>query len=122
MSIKEKVIKDFGANIMLSASSVVDKESIVIPVSPAIDMILNGGVPEGSFVVLTGQPKCGKTTTSLDFAATAQKEEYGSRHVYYLNIEGRLKKRDLEGIPSLNLDKFDIIGSQTGKILHAEDY
>jgi recombination protein RecA len=122
MSIKEKVIKDFGANIMLSASAVVDSEATIIPVSPAIDMILGGGVPEGSFVVLTGQPKCGKTTTSLDFAATAQKEEYGARHVYYLNIEGRLKKRDLEGIPSLNLEKFDIIGSQTGKILHAEEY
>jgi recombination protein RecA len=126
--IKESVTKDFGANIIVSASSVVDKTSIVIPVSPAIDMILNGGIPEGSFVVLTGQPKCGKTTTSLDFAATAQRKEYGygsfadGRQVYYLNIEGRLKKRDLEGIPGLNLDKFDIIGSQTGKILHAEEY
>jgi RecA/RadA recombinase len=79
-------------------------------------------------VVLTGQPKCGKTTTSLDFAANAQKPEYGSgsykdgRMVYYLNIEGRLKKRDLEGIPGLNLEKFDVIGSQTGKILRAEEY
>ena len=126
--IKESVTKDFGADIIVSAASVVDKKSIVIPVSPAIDMILNGGIPEGSFVVLTGQPKCGKTTTSLDFAATAQRKEYAhgsfseGRRVYYLNIEGRLKKRDLEGIPGLDLDRFDIIGSQTGKILHAEEY
>jgi recombination protein RecA len=42
--------------------------------------------------------------------------------VYYLNIEGRLKKRDLEGIPGLNLDRFHVIGSQQGKILHAEEY
>jgi recombination protein RecA len=42
--------------------------------------------------------------------------------VYYLNIEGRLKKRDLEGISGLDLDRFHIIGSQTGKILHAEEY
>jgi RecA/RadA recombinase len=67
------------------------------------------------------------TTTSLDFAATAQKEEYQGdlkkpRHVYYLNIEGRLKKRDLEGIKNLDLDRFDVIGSQQGKILHAEEY
>ena len=67
------------------------------------------------------------TTTSLDFAATAQKPEYqgdlkAPREVYYLNIEGRLKKRDLEGIPGLNLEKFHIIGSQQGKILHAEEY
>jgi RecA/RadA recombinase len=68
------------------------------------------------------------TTTSLDFCATAQKAEYAygsfkeGREVYYLNIEGRLKKRDLEGIPGLNLDKFHVIGSQEGKILHAEEY
>lgn len=67
------------------------------------------------------------TTTSLSFAATAQKTEYQGdlkkpRHVYYLNIEGRLKKRDLEGIPGLDLERFDVIGSQQGKILHAEEY
>lgn len=128
MSIKDSISKDFGADIILSASTVVDNESLVIPVSPSIDMILGGGIPEGSFVVLTGQPKCGKTTTSLAFAATAQQKKYGhgtfkdGRQVYYLNIEGRLKKRDLEGIPGLDLNKFDIIGSQTGKILHAEEY
>lgn len=126
MALQDSITKDFGANIILNATAVMDRESLVIPVSPAIDIILNGGIPEGSFVVLTGQPKCGKTTTSLDFAATAQKEEYtcGSapRNVYYLNIEGRLKKRDLEGIPNINLERFNIIGSQTGKILHAEEY
>lgn len=68
------------------------------------------------------------TTTSLDFAATAQKPEYAhgsfkdGRQVYYLNIEGRLKKRDLEGIPGLDLNRFHVIGSQQGKILHAEEY
>lgn len=126
-SIKEDVKKTFGDNIILSGNAIVDRKSIVIPVSPSLDILLNGGIPEGSFVVLTGQPKCGKTTTSLDFAATAQKPEYqgGSkspREVYYLNIEGRLKKRDLEGIPGLDLSRFHVIGSQQGKILHAEEY
>lgn len=127
-NLKEEVRKNFGDGILVSANAVVDNRLITIPVSPSLDMVLNGGIPEGSFVILTGQPKCGKTTTSLDFAATAQKPEYGhssfadGREVYYLNIEGRLKKRDLEGIPHLNRDKFNIIGSQTGKILHAEEY
>lgn len=127
MALKEDVKKNFGSEIIQSATALIDRESIVIPLSPSLDMILSGGVPEGSFVVLTGQPKCGKTTTSLDFAATAQKEMYQGnlkkpRHVYYLNIEGRLKKRDLEGISGLDLDRFDIIGSQEGKILNAEEY
>jgi len=124
----EDVAKQFGDEIILDGSAIVDKPTLVIPVSPSLDIILNGGIPEGSFVVLTGQPKCGKTTTSLDFSATAQKKEYAhssfkdGRHVYYLNIEGRLKKRDLEGIPGLDLTKFHVIGSQQGKILHAEEY
>lgn len=127
MSLKDDVKKDFGNDIILNGNAIVDKNSIVIPVSPSLDIALNGGIPEGSFVILTGQPKCGKTTTSLDFAATAQKSQYqGSlkepREVYYLNIEGRLKKRDLEGIPGLDLERFHVIGSQTGKILHAEEY
>jgi recombination protein RecA len=127
MSLKDDVVKSFGDDIILTGNAIVDKKNVIIPVSPSLDIILNGGIPEGSFVVLTGQPKCGKTTTSLDFAATAQRPEYkgalkDSREVYYLNIEGRLKKRDLEGIPGLNLDKFHVIGSQQGKILHAEEY
>jgi len=127
MTVKEDVMKTFGDDIILSGNSIVDKKLITIPFSPSLDIILNGGIPEGSFVVLTGQPKCGKTTSSLDFAATALKDEYqgglkSKREVYYLNIEGRLKKRDLEGIPGLDLSRFHVIGSQQGKILHAEEY
>ena len=128
MSLKEDVTKTFGDRVILTGNAVVDKDVITIPFSPSLDIILNGGIPEGSFVVLTGQPKCGKTTSSLDFCATAQKQEYAhgsfkdGREVYYLNIEGRLKKRDLEGIPGLDLSRFHVIGSQEGKILHAEEY
>ena len=128
MGLKEDISKTFGSEVVLTGNAVVDKDLITIPLSPSLDVVLNGGVPEGSFVIFTGQPKCGKTTTSLAFCANAQKPEYAygsfkeGREVYYLNIEGRLKKRDLEGIPGLNLDKFHVIGSQTGKILHAEEY
>jgi recombination protein RecA len=127
MTFKEDISKDFGNNIILTGNSIIDRKTSVIPVSPALDIVLGGGIPEGSFVILTGQPKCGKTTTSLDFASTAQKPEHqgdlkNPREVYYLNIEGRLKKRDLEGIPNLDLNRFHVIGSQQGKILHAEEY
>ena len=73
MSLKEDVTKTFGDDIILTGNAIVDKKGVVITVSPSLDIILNGGIPEGSFVVLTGKPKCGKTTTSLDFAATAQR-------------------------------------------------
>jgi len=126
--VEKYIVKNFGKDILTSAHAVVDREKVVIPVSPKLDLILGGGISEGSFVIFTGQPKVGKSFLSLDFASTCQRPEFGGefcpegRDVYYYNIEGRLKKRDLEGIPGLNLDKFHIIESKPGKILHGEEY
>jgi RecA/RadA recombinase len=62
------------------------------------------------------------TSTALSFAAQCQKPEYGGRHVYYLNIEGRLKEMNLKGTAGLNLDKFTIFRSTPDRILSAKDY
>ena len=62
------------------------------------------------------------TLTSLSFAAQCQKPENGSRHVYYLNIEGRLKPMNLRGIAGLDLNKMTIYRSTQEKILTAKDY
>ena len=71
---------------------------------------------------MTGPEKVGKTVTALTFCANAQK--HYERQVYYANIEGRLKKRDLQGITDLSLEpeKMQIIGSTEGNILSAEKY
>jgi recombination protein RecA len=128
LSIEESIAKSFGDDVLISGHLVADRKKTVIPVSPKLDLILGGGIPEGSFVIFTGQPKLGKTTLALDFASTCQQTQYNGelcpqgREVYYYNIEGRLKSRDLQGIPNLNLDKFHIIESKPGKILNAEEY
>lgn len=62
------------------------------------------------------------TLTSLSFAAQCQKPENGGRHVYYLNIEGRLKSMNLKGIQGLDLNKMTIYRSTQDKILTAKDY
>lgn len=62
------------------------------------------------------------TTTGLSFAANVQKPEYGGRHVYYLDIEGRIKAMNISGINGLQLDKFTLIQSKKGKILTAENF
>jgi recombination protein RecA len=82
---------------------------------------LGGGVPEGSLFILTGPEKVGKTVTALTFCANAQALK---RKVYYGNIEGRLRKRDIEGIAGINMDPeyLEIIGSTQGNILSAEKY
>jgi|TARA_R110002110_G_scaffold381545_1_gene592441 recombination protein RecA len=127
-AIEKDIIKEFGEGVIRSGSSVIDSELLVVPISPALDLVLGGGIPEGSFVTFTGHPKCGKTTTSLHFAAKCQRPENSGelcpdgREVFFFNIEGRLKKRDLEAISGLDLDRFHVIGSEPGKILTAEDF
>ncbi len=131
-SIEESLLSKFGKGTLTSATSIIDSKNIIIPVSPAIDLILSGGIPEGSFVVTTGPPKLGKTSFCLHFAGHAQKPRYNSelspkgqgRHIYFFNIEGRIKSRDLTGIKHLDIskEKFTIIESSPGNILTAENY
>lgn len=127
VSLEASIAKKFGDNVMVDAQYIFDKKSVVIPISPALDSI-TGGMPEGGWLTFTGQPKCGKSTTSLFFAATAQDPKYGGesapegRDVYFYAVEGRLKERDIAGIPHLNRKKFHIIQSTPGHILNAADY
>ena len=115
------IIKEYG-DVLHDASSITEKPLEVISVGPKLDMALGGGVPEGSLFIMTGPEKVGKTVTALSFCANAQK--HYEREVYYANIEGRLKKRDLQVITDLSLDPelMQIIGSTEGNILSAEKY
>ena len=70
MSLKEDVVKNFGDNIILNGNAIIDTKNVIIPFSPSLDIVLNGGIPEGSFVVLTGQPKCGKAQKLTDLIYT----------------------------------------------------
>jgi len=122
----DDLISKYGENAFISGDDFLNEKREIISVSPKIDMVLGGGIPEGSFVILSGPPKGGKTLTALHFAANAQ--ELG-RKVYYLNIEGRIKPRDIQGIPKLKTDKehFEIVRSyrdENGKpkILMAHEF
>tara|TARA_R100001163_G_scaffold12639_1_gene11820 strand:- start:43806 stop:44792 length:987 start_codon:yes stop_codon:yes gene_type:complete len=115
------IIKEYG-NVLHDPASITERPLEVLSVGPKLDIALGGGVPEGSLFIMTGPEKVGKTVTALTFCANAQK--HYERKVYYANIEGRLKKRDLQGITDLSLDaeKMQIIGSTEGNILSAEKY
>jgi len=120
------LIKKYGSDAFISAEDFLNEKRVVIPVAPKLDMVLDGGIPEGSFVIIAGPPKIGKTVTSLHFSANAQKL---GRKIYYLNIEGRIKARDLRGIPKLETskDKFEIVRSYSkedgkSRILLAHEY
>ncbi len=126
-TIIKDIQKTFGKNIVRPAQHILDKPRIVIPFSPKLDMII-GGVPEGSFVVIAGPPKIGKTLSALHLCGTAQKKEHGGelapngRDLFILNIEGRLHKRDLVGHPDIDMNRTHVIGSKPGNILTAQNY
>lgn len=115
------IIKEYG-NVLHDPASITERPLQTLSVGPKLDIALGGGVPEGSLFIMTGPEKVGKTVTALTFCANAQK--HYERQVYYANIEGRLKKRDLQGITNLSLEpeKMQIIGSTEGNILSAEKY
>jgi recombination protein RecA len=121
-----KVKKKYGDLAVISGQEFVEIENSWVSISPSLDVITEG-VPGGSYVVLTGPKKVGKTTLALHIARNAQKV---GRKAFYFNIEGRLKQRDLRGIQGLNLDKehFEVIRSYRDektnetRILFAHEY
>lgn len=114
----KKIIKDYG-DIIRSGTEVLaqKKDFKIISVSPAIDIALGGGIREGSWLTLTGDPKSGKTTTAMQIAANCQKD---NRPIIYLDTEGRLKDLNFE-VHDLDPDKMTIVAPED-KPIPAEDF
>lgn len=125
--------KQFGAGIFTTGAYVSERKRTIIPISPQLDSITGGGIREGSFIVSTGPPKIGKSSTAVDFGVSALNTphpKYGDRNLYIFNIEGRLNPRDLRGIngmikylddPTL-VNRVIVVGSSAGNIKGGEEY
>lgn len=117
------LIKEFGAGAFITGDQLETNE--ILHVSPRIDLLLGGGIPGGSVVTIVGPPKCGKTVTSLHILGKAQQI---GRPAVFLNVEGRIKPRDLAGISCLDASNLHIVrsyrDSETGKtrILEAHEF
>jgi recombination protein RecA len=118
--LKKDINKKYETNVLINANEIIDQDRKVVSASPAIDFGLNGGIPEGSWVLLSGTPKCGKSTLALQIAANAQCQ-YG-KDVFIGNIEHRINKKELSGIHNLDISKVEVIQSQKKKILMAQDF
>lgn len=125
ITIHEKLIKEitneFG-DVCKVSSDIANKPQTILKISPALDLALNGGILTGTWNLISGLPKTGKSTLALSIIAAAQKQEFGNRHAYYLDVEGRLKPMNLNGIYGLDQQKITVISSQVGHILSAEKY
>jgi recombination protein RecA len=119
-SVSSSIISKYG-DVVRSGTEVLENINNlnVIGVSPALDIALGGGIREGSVVVMTGDPKSGKTTTALHFASKCQQK---SKRVIYVNTEGRLSRQNFDGIKNLNADNILIIESTDERVLSAEDF
>lgn len=107
----------FG-NVIKTGRELFDRKLETISISPCHNIGLGGGIPKGSWVTMAGKPKTHKTSTCLHVARKCQE---AGMEIYYGNIEGRLKQRDVR-LEGLNMDKFHIIESNEDKFLTAVDY
>ena len=114
--------------LMIGAALIAEEEDILIPVSPALDLGIGGGIRPGSWVNLSGKPKCGKSSLALHIAAKCQMEENGSRPTFIIDVEHRIKPMNLNGIKGLKLAEntddysgLQIIRSTQKNILGAEE-
>lgn len=119
-SVIRGIEKKFGKGLAKSASLVMEEKYATLPVSPAIDVLLGGGIKEGTLFLCSGIAKAGKTTLLLHFAANCQKPENGGRHVYWIDAECRLADRNLQGCKHLNMEKMTVISSSKGNPLTGE--
>jgi recombination protein RecA len=118
--VTKKLIEKYGDTIKTGTQVLNNINSLMVhSVSPALDLMLGGGFREGSMVIMTSDPKAGKTTTALHFAAKMQKQ---GKTVVYANTEGRLSKQNFTGIKDLDPDKIIVVESTDERILTAEDF
>lgn len=112
----------YGCDIAKSAKVKIENPPELIDFSPAHHAGIGGlGIPKGSWVILGGPPKSGKTTTALHLAKKCQR---AGMKIRYLNVEGRIKKRDIEAMPGISMegDDFVLIESTEEKILMGHEY
>jgi recombination protein RecA len=119
-SITNAILLKYG-DVVRSGSEVLQNINSlkVVELSPSLDIALGGGLREGSVVVMTGDPKSGKTTTALHFAAKCQKL---NKKIIYVNTEGRLSRQNFDGIKGLDPENILIVESTDERVLSAENF
>ena len=112
-------IKKKYGDIVRRGSTIFEEKSNkkCISISPAYDYALNGGILEGSWTVISGVEKCGKSSLCLQTIANGQLQ---GRKGIYADAESRIKSYNLSGIHDLNQDELEIISGKK-EDLSAED-
>lgn len=108
-AVEAAILKEFGKVISSGNELLANKEKLEsLSVSPSLDLALNGGLLEGTWNIISGDPKSGKSTTCLQICKNAQDT---GRNIIYIDAESRLKQYNLLGVKGLDLEKFQTIHS-----------
>lgn len=113
------LIEKYG-DVFFSAKQIKEMPRKVVPIGPMLNLGLHGGIPEGTWTIISGQPKSGKTTVALQLAKNAQL--LYNKHIYISDTEGRFESLNTESVSGLDLDKLTIIKSSKGNILTAQKH
>jgi recombination protein RecA len=116
MSFDEFVEKHFGAGVIVSAETLVERPRPIIPTVLSLDVALTGGIPDGKVVLISGRPKSGKTTLCGHILANAIAM---GRQGFYADIECR-GEGVLTTIPHLDRAKLKFFKSTREKQLSAQ--
>lgn len=116
--ILSNIKKKYGDIIRSGTEILHNKKSLkAVSVSPIFDIALKGGLREGTWVMISGAQKSGKTSTLMQLACNCQKE---GRPVIYINSEGRLSEMNFE-LKGLDPSKMIIVTAED-KPLSAEAF
>ena len=105
--LEKKIQKDYGENIVIQGNHL-KSGKLIRTGSIGLDLIIGGGVMEGTTLTLAGPYGVGKSSLALYMATEAQKM---SRKVIYFDSEFALKPALLKTIPGLNLKELSVIRS-----------
>ena len=110
---KKTSIIDMGMFCTAKKAMEIEKTKTMLNVSPSIDLRLGGGILEGSFVLIQGKAKCGKTLTCMEIALNALTQ---GRWVVYFDTENRLtasKYFAVQELDILNHPNFLLLNSES---------
>jgi len=111
--------RQYGKNVLIKADDMIHRKRDILPTVLSLDIGLNGGIPDGVTVLLSGKPKAGKSTICLEILKNAIDLD---RPAFYMNIERRISKELLGTINGLDTSKLKIIQSTEEKNFTCEDW
>lgn len=114
------VKRQYGEGVLTKANDIVERPRDILKTSLSLDIALNGGIPDGKIVLMSGKQKAGKTYICLNILNNAINS---GREAFYFNIEaGRCSPEQVKQVCGKNADKLHWITSTDQKILSAEEW